>query len=59
MPIPTPEEIDTRSYIGTWCEHCRCTVAANRISQTYNHIACGKGPVENIALVILPVRDFS
>lgn len=58
MSVPEQQEIDTRAFKGDWCEGCRCHVALSQITDTRNHVACGKGPVENIALVVLPIRDF-
>lgn len=59
MATPTKEELDTRAYSGLWCEHCRCQVAHVRMTDTQNHINCGKGPVEYIPLVVVPIRDFA
>lgn len=59
MPLPEKAELDARAYNGHWCEHCRCQVHYSRITNTKNHINCGKGPVEYIPLVLIPFRDFA
>jgi len=53
-----PKALDARAYHGNWCEHCRCEVCAEHITNTGNHTRCGK-QVERIALVIVPARDFA
>lgn len=56
--MPSQTEMDTRSFKGRWCEHCRCQVIAARVTDTGNNKSCGKA-TEFLPLVVLPVRDFS